>query len=58
MLMELAVAFIATLAFAVGAIAVGIALATVPLRLVRKGGQWHVRKNARIHITSIDSTKP
>ncbi|HEY8910274.1 MAG TPA: threonine/serine exporter family protein [Desulfosporosinus sp.] len=43
--------------FAAGAIAVGVALATVPLRLVRKGGQGHVRKNARIHITSIDSSK-
>jgi len=43
--------------FAAGAIAVGVALATAPLRLVRKGGSGHVRKNARIHITSIDSSK-
>jgi len=43
--------------FAAGAIAVGVALATVPLRLVRKGGRGHVRKNARIHITSIDPSK-
>ena len=43
--------------FAAGAIAVGVALATVPLRLVRKGGREHVRKTTRIHITSIDSSK-
>lgn len=43
--------------FAAGAIAVGIALATVPLRLVRKGGAGHVRKIAHTHITSFDSPK-
>lgn len=43
--------------FAAGAIAVGIALATVPLRLVRKGGQRHVRKTAHTHIASLDSPK-
>lgn len=43
--------------FAAGAIAVGIALATVPLRLVRKGGQRHVRKTALTHITLLDSPK-
>jgi len=43
--------------FAAGAIAIGVALATVPLRLVRKGGREHVRRNARLHITSIDSPK-
>lgn len=43
--------------FAAGAIAVGIALATVPLRLVRKGGAQNVRKTTRTHITSIDSPK-
>jgi hypothetical protein len=36
--------------FAAGAIAVGIAVATVPLSLVRKGGQGHVRKTAHTHI--------
>ena len=41
--------------FAAGAIAVGIALATVPLRLVRKGGQRHVRKTTHTHIASYDS---
>jgi len=43
--------------FAAGAIAVGVALATVPLRLVRKGGERHIRKTAQIRITSIDSPK-
>lgn len=43
--------------FAAGAIAVGIALATVPLRLVRKGGTRYVRKTARTYITSIDSSE-
>ena len=43
--------------FAAGAIAVGIALATVPLRLVRKGGQRHVRKAVHTHIASLDSPK-
>ena len=43
--------------FAAGAIAVGIALATVPLRLVRKGGESHLRKTAHTRITSIDSPK-
>lgn len=43
--------------FAAGAIAVGIALATVPLRLVRKGGEGHIRKTAHTHITAIDSSK-
>lgn len=43
--------------FAAGAIAVGVAVATVPLRLVWKGGMGHVRKTARTHITSFDSPK-
>lgn len=43
--------------FAAGAIAVGIAIATVPLRLVQKGGLRHVRKTARTYITSNDSSK-
>ena len=43
--------------FAAGAIAVGIALATVPLRLVRKGGERHIRKTTHIRITTIDSPK-
>ncbi len=43
--------------FAAGAIAVGIAIATVPLRLVRKGGERHIRKTANTRITSIDSPK-
>ncbi|HWQ41916.1 MAG TPA: threonine/serine exporter family protein, partial [Desulfosporosinus sp.] len=43
--------------FAAGAIAVGIALATVPLRLVRKGGERHIRKTAHTRLTSIDSPK-
>lgn len=43
--------------FAAGAIAVGIALATVPLRLVRKGGERHIRKAVRTRITSVDTTK-
>ena len=43
--------------FAAGAIAVGIALATVPLRWVRKGGQRHVRKTMHTHIASLDSPK-
>ena len=41
--------------FAAGAIAVGIALATVPLRLVQKGGERHIRKTAHTRITSLDS---
>ena len=43
--------------FAAGAIAVGIALATVPLRLVRKGGERNIRKTAHTCITSIDPPK-
>ena len=43
--------------FAAGAIAVGVALVTVPLRLVRKGGERHLRKTAYADITSIDSPK-
>ncbi|MDR3543190.1 MAG: threonine/serine exporter family protein [Desulfosporosinus sp.] len=43
--------------FAAGAIAVGVALVTVPLRLVRKGGERHLRKIAHTCITSIDSPK-
>ena len=43
--------------FAAGAIAVGVALVTVPLRLVRKGGERHLRKTAHTGITSIDSPK-
>jgi len=43
--------------FAAGAIAVGVALATVPWRLVRKGGERHVRKAAHIRITTIDSSE-
>lgn len=43
--------------FAAGAIAVGVAIATVPLRLVRKGGERHIRKTANTRITSIDSPK-
>lgn len=43
--------------FAAGAIAVGIALATVPWRLVWKGGSRYVRKTAHAHITSFDSTE-
>ncbi|MDR3586794.1 MAG: threonine/serine exporter family protein [Desulfosporosinus sp.] len=43
--------------FAAGAIAVGVALVTVPLRLVRKGGERHLRKTAYAGITSIDSPK-
>ena len=43
--------------FAAGAIAVGIALATVPLRLVRRGGGRYIRKTAHTRITSIDSPK-
>ncbi|MHB8073397.1 threonine/serine exporter family protein [Desulfosporosinus fructosivorans] len=43
--------------FAAGAIAVGIALATVPLRLVRKGGERHIRKTANTRITAINSPK-
>ncbi|MDR3600132.1 MAG: threonine/serine exporter family protein [Desulfosporosinus sp.] len=43
--------------FAAGAIAVGIALATVPLRLVWKGGKRHVRKTAHARITPTDSLK-
>ena len=42
--------------FAASAIAVGIALATVPLRLVKKG-EGHVRKTAHTHIASPDSPK-
>jgi len=38
-----------------GMIAVGIAFATVSLRLVRKGGQGHVRKTTHTHIASPDS---
>ncbi|ODA39653.1 threonine/serine exporter family protein [Desulfosporosinus sp. BG] len=40
--------------FAAGAIAVGIAIATVPLRLVQKGGEKHIRKTAHTRITSIN----
>ncbi|SPF54196.1 putative membrane protein [Candidatus Desulfosporosinus infrequens] len=43
--------------FAAGAIAVGVALVTVPLRLVRKGGERHLRKTTHTRITSIDSPK-
>ena len=43
--------------FAAGAIAVGVAIATGPLRLVRKGGERHIRKTANTRITSIDSRK-
>ena len=43
--------------FAAGAIAVGIAIATVPMRLVRKGGERHIRKTTHIRITSADSPK-
>lgn len=43
--------------FAAGAIAVGVAVATVPLRLVWKGGMGHVRKTARTHIATFDSPK-
>lgn len=43
--------------FSSGAIAVGIAIATVPLRLIRKGGERHIRKTAHTRITSIDSPK-
>jgi len=43
--------------FAAGAIAVGIALATVPMRLVRKGGERHIRKTPHIRVTSVDSPK-
>ena len=40
--------------FVAGAIAVGIAVATVPLRLGRKGGVKGVRKAARPHFTTTD----
>jgi len=43
--------------FAAGAIAVGVAIATVPMRLVRKGGERHIRKTAHMRITSVDSPK-
>lgn len=43
--------------FAAGAIAVGVAVATVPLRLVWKGGAGNVRKTAHLHIASLDSPK-
>jgi uncharacterized membrane protein YjjB (DUF3815 family) len=43
--------------FAAGAIAVGIALATVPWRLVRKGGAKLVRKTAHTNIAALDSPK-
>lgn len=40
--------------FVAGAIAVGIAVATVPLRLGRRGGVKSVRKTARSYFTSTD----
>lgn len=43
--------------FAAGAIALGIALATVPLRFVQKGGGQNVRKDTRSRFTAINSSK-
>lgn len=43
--------------FAAGAIAVGIAYATVPFRIVRKGGERNIRETAHTRITSLNSPK-